>query len=212
MRIDLPMILLSLIASLTVLTGCGQHAVDRVERQPAGRLLTAEELNPGHLAFQNARLILGGTEVPVRLEAQQERNRFKVSVLAKGAVVEVEDYVIDDRTFRFSGVGGETFSPPITLLTFPMRSIGEWTWGGTIVSDPISRAAQATITSTDETINTPAGQFEAVKVEVLLAIDAGAPSPAQRKLTFWFVPQKGLIKREFGASSTRIPVPNPAGP
>lgn len=209
MRFDLPMSLWSLIASFVLLAGCGEHAAETGQAQPAGRLLTAEQLNPRHLAFSQARLILGGTEVPVQLETEEDRGKLKVRVLAKGVVVEVEDYVLDANTFRFAGVGGEAFSPPITLLKFPMRSVGEWTWGGTIVSDPISRAAQARVVSSDETINTPAGQFEAVRVEVELAIDAGAPQKAERKLTFWFVPGQGLIKREFGASSTRVPVHEP---
>jgi hypothetical protein len=42
-------------------------------------------------------------------------------------------------------------------------------------------------------------------VEVKLEIDNGTPTWAQRKLSFWFLPGKGIVRRSFGTSS-RDPV------
>jgi len=40
---------------------------------------------------------------------------------------------------------------------------------------------------------------------VNLKISDGSPTPSKRELRFWFVPGKGLVKREFDYSSLREP-------
>ena len=47
---------------------------------------------------------------------------------------------------------------------------------------------------------------DALLVEVDISMESGAANaPATRQLMFWFVKGKGLVKRDFGASTSRVP-------
>jgi hypothetical protein len=58
-------------------------------------------------------------------------------------------------------------------------------------------------------LNLAGGPYATIRAHVALVLDTGSPEPAKRELMFWFVPKKGIIKRDFGAISTREPATLP---
>lgn len=91
---------------------------------------------------------------------------------------------------------GDFFEPPIPLLKFPMTVGDQWTWTGENLSGDLHKASAKITTSEQPTT---------VRVQVELALDSGTGVPAKRTMTFVFAPGRGVVRREIGESSTRIP-------
>ena len=102
-------------------------------------------------------------------------------------------------------VAGESYQEPMPLLKFPLTIGDSWTWSGKMVAGLEPHNASAKISTAAEQILLPGGPTQSVLVVVDLAIESGASTPAARKLRFWFVENKGLVKRQFGIGSSREP-------
>ncbi len=173
----------------------------------AKRYATLNELQPQSVPYQGAYLIFGG--VPVETKVRTESNDGKTTLFfeSNGAVLDEERYAHDETTFRYLGNQDEGFEPGITLLRFPFDVGEEWTWSGTYRLGPESRKAEATCKSSSQRLNTVAGEFATVRIAVELKIESGAKDPVTQKLTFWFAPKRGVVRREFQYSTTREPMP-----
>lgn len=166
---------------------------------------TPEKLQPGALGANKATLVIGDLSIKVDLVRKVEGQDIEIHLIAEGEPFEVERYRQTNDGFYLVGrqlgdvkAGGEYFDPPIPLLKFPMRDGATWTWEGSNVSGDIPRKATATIK--------PEYKPDMVKVVVKLSVDSGAATPATTDLVLWFAPGKGIVRREFGQYSSRIPL------
>ncbi len=173
--------------------------------------LQASELKPETLPYEEGFLVLAGTQIPVVIEEVREPKKLTLKIKTNGALIEDEVYEFDETGFRFLAGPGVAFSPAIPLIRYPVKSGETWKWAGTMNQSDSSYKATADITAKNETLNIPAGKFETLYVEVNMRLEVGTPEPAIRLLKFWFVPNQGVLRREFGASSTREPrTPEPS--
>lgn len=162
-------------------------------------------LEPGLLPYSKGALILAGQTYPVDVVRETNKDRVYFTLLNHGEVLDREVYVHNDDSFSLASGGGVTYDPPIPLLVYGSRVGGTLTWGGRVVDGPDRSDAKAVVTSEQASLNLAGGFFEGVGVHVDLEI-AMPQGPVGKRLSFWFVPKRGIIKREFGATSTRVPV------
>lgn len=173
--------------------GSGAYIGSKADLQPDG--------NPG----PKAQMVLAGTVIPVDLQTKQDGDQFGISLLYNQELFEKELYQNSGETFGLVNAAGETYKPPIPLLQFPMHVGDTLNWNGTMFTGPAGRDAKATIRSRDDKVDMGDAQTDALRVDVDLEISSGANVPANRHLAFWFVKGKGLVKREFGSSTSRVP-------
>lgn len=171
------------------------------------RYASSNELQPGTVPYDDAYLIFGGVPVETKLTSKHGEGTFAMFFESNGAVIDEERYGFDDTTFRYLGNQDEAFEPGITLLRFPFDVGESWSWSGTYKLGPEKRKAEAAIKTSSQRLNTVAGEFDTVQVSVVLKIESGAVEPVTQKLTFWFAPKHGIVRREFQYSTTREPMP-----
>ena len=159
------------------------------------------------LPYENAALILAGKPLPVKMSSKRSGEVLIFKLDAFGQTVEEEVYRLSDRSFSVERVSDELYDPPIPLIEYPAHSGERYEWAGEMVSGEQSRQAKANIELLGDRLNMFGGQFESLHVMVNLQMESGGPDPAVRTMSFWFVPGKGMVKREFGFSSTREPAP-----
>lgn len=164
------------------------------------------DLNPAAMIPTSAKLKIGEIDMPVEIEQNTSGQQMTIEISAHGQVFENETYFVGDKSFDLLDVAGEHYDPKLPLLRFPMRIGEEWSWTGTMTAGEKPHKASATVTSTNDSVLLPgSGSTDTVLVVVDLAIESGGPTPATRKLRFWFAKDKGLIKRQFGIGSSREP-------
>jgi hypothetical protein len=184
------------------LTGCAARY------SPDEAPVSLAEWRPDHPPYVRANLVLSGTVVPVQVTASRQGDQVRLRLDAHGETLEEELYRLDGDAFRMEYAVGERFDPPVTLMQSPVRPGETWEWAGTLSVGPLSRRATANVVTSREELNLPGGPYDALRVNVTLSLDSGKATPAVRELRFWFAKGRGLVRREFGASSTR----EPAGP
>jgi hypothetical protein len=184
--------------------GCfGVHG----EQSIAQRYTKPEDIQPATLAYDKAYVIFAGNPVATTVSSSVEGGQTVFTFEGEGSVIDVEKYSSDESSFRFVGTETETYSPGITILRFPFEVGEEWTWGGKYKLSPEEREATAKVKTAEERLNTVAGEFMTVRVTVDLSIESGTAKPVNQKLTFWFAPKRGIVRREFQYSTTREPMP-----
>ena len=145
-----------------------------------------------------------GTIIPVEVKRENADGNFALKFWYQGAELEKEVYRSKSNEFDLVNAAGEDYSPPLPLLMFPMHAGDSWKWSGQMLIGPTGRNATAIISTREDKIDTGT-MSDALVVEVDLSIDNGAPTPATRQLMFWFVKGLGVVKRDFGASTSRMP-------
>ena len=165
-----------------------------------------DDLKPTARPGTEARLILAGFETPVQIETRTSGSLFTIELRAHGEIFEEESYEDLPQQFAVRMAAGERYDPAVPILKFPMRVGDTWEWSGRMFTADQSRSAKATIRTSEDKVTEAPGAPGAVKVEVAFRIDNGTDEWAQRSLTFWFVGDQGLLKRDFGIASTRLPV------
>ncbi len=163
------------------------------------------ELKLDQVPYTKADLILAGTRIPVKLSLKRNGTELHFLLWASEQQVEEEVYDLTPAQLALINASGEAFSPPIPLLMFPLSPGREWDWSGTMMSGPTKRLATGTIQTQAANLNIVGGPYETVLVKLKLSMDGGGATPAERELSFWFARGAGLVKREFGSSSTREP-------
>lgn len=200
----------ALLAAIIVFASCNKPSGGSSGLGP--KVLSIRAISATTPPGKSAVLVLSGARIPVEIEGRTSGRFLTLNLLAHGEVVEIERYSSDQNTFSLFEAVGERYVPQIDLIRTPM-SIGEsWKWNGELESGNVSHRAEATISTSQEQLNVVGMSDEALKVRVDLLIDSGEARPAARTLTFWFVPGKGMLMREFGQSSTRAPVSEASGP
>jgi hypothetical protein len=175
-----------------------------------GRLIGSySELKPDAQPGLRADMVMAGTRIPVDVSVKSTGSLFEILLRAHGQTFEREVYRDDPKSFSLVEAAGDRYSPDLELVRFPMRVGDGWNWHGTVSSGGIRRTATASVDSSTTHLYDNGATTEAVKVEVNLSLySEGTKMPAKRKLTFEFVPGKGVDRREFGDASVR----EPAGP
>jgi len=170
---------------------------------------------PDALPYKNADLVIAGTAMPVKFEASRKPGEVVFFLRSKhGEVLEHEAYRFDVGQFSLWRAGGELYEPVIPLLKDPVSAGSNWEWSGqmfpAVDGEPVRnseavRKATAKISLTSDTLNILGGSKSAMRVNVLLSIESGGNVRAQRTLSFWFMKDHGLVKRDFAFASTRGP-------
>ncbi len=176
---------------------------------------TVASYRPDTLPYNEGVLVVAGSRL--RINLSEERKPSEVVFFLKsehGVTFEHEAYKFDSERFSLWQAGGEMYDPVIPLLVNPVRAGSKWTWKGkmTLAADGVpstsefgTSPATAEIATSPDKLNMRTGAVEAMRVDVMLSLESGTPTPALRKLSFWFVNGQGMIKREFAAASTRLP-------
>ncbi|MBX3118034.1 MAG: hypothetical protein KF784_03145 [Fimbriimonadaceae bacterium] len=176
-------------------------------RAPQGPPITIEiaKVSPALQDRQDAQLVLSGLELPVTLNVETEGEMVKIRSEAFGEALETEIYRVTGKEIEMTSAIGETYDPPVLLLQSEMNEGDTWQWEGKISSGAAPYEARAELNVSLDKLNIPGVDDNAVYVRMNLFIDGVGPKPAKRELGFWFVNGKGLLKREFGGASSRMP-------
>jgi hypothetical protein len=197
------LLLLLVVASSMLAATCGKNAKGGVKKGSGIYISSTADLKPD--ADPGAQAAnYGGTVFPVEVKTKKLNNDFTIDLWHDGVSFEQEKYLSTDTEFDLMNAAGEDYTPPIPLLYFPMNAGDSWNWSGQMMIGPSGRAATAVISTREDTIDM-SGSSKALVVEVNLSMDSGANVPATRKLSFWFVKGKGIVERNFGASTSRAP-------
>lgn len=192
---------LLLAAAGAALIGC---ACSKAPGGSGPSLRDAQVFKPDATPGEKAKLVLAGTELPVEVKRRMDGKEVVLELWAHGEIVQQERYLSSPEAFSLVMAGGERYEPALTLLKFPMEIGDAWEWKGKLSAGDIQREATAKITTSSMQVYVPEPE-SGVKVTVDMSLDSGAPTPAKRTLTFWFVEGRGVVKREFGSGSTREP-------
>ena len=189
------------IVALFVVAACNQP-----EALSKDRIGSSSDLVGEGVPYLQGNLILAGTVVPVAIEVKASGDQTRFDLVAHGETIEKEIYGNGPSGYSIIEAGGESYVPPVPILRFPLDVGDRWKWSGTASSGPIRHQATAEISTSREELNVPGGPYSTVRVKVELKFSGtGAAQPTVRNLDFWFAPGKGVVKRQFGASSTREP-------
>ena len=191
----------ALIATLAVLgIGCSQKADGKTARYDA------KSMQAHKLPYTEAYINYAGTLSEAKMSAVNRSGEVDFLFMIDGTLHEKESYKYDDESFRFTRCNDEIYSPGLTLLQFPFNAGDEWTWSGLYRIGDRDRKASAVIKTSSERLYTLAGEFDTVLVVCELEIESGSIEPVYKELKFWFVPGKGLIRRESQHSPSREPM------
>lgn len=150
-------------------------------------------------------LQLPGANIPVAVESTRQGEFFTIQVTAYGEVLETERYRLHDGQFALTEALGETYSPEAPLLGKGTNSDTVWKWSGKIRSGGIDRKAAGEIFGKEIALELVGYKGPGRLVTMDLEIESGERVLAERRLSFFFAKGKGLLKREFGQASTRMP-------
>jgi hypothetical protein len=191
-----------LVATALVMASCNRGST----KGSGPQIAAFTDLNPTGSIGKKAKLKLGEITVDCDVEEKKTENTFTIQLKSYGQLFEREVYAYDAGSFSLSDAAGETYDKPLTLLKFPMNVGDSWRWTGTMTSGNEPHKATAQIsTSSEQLLLAEGGATDSILVVVDLNLESGGPNDATRKLRFWFVKGKGLVKRQFGIGSTREP-------
>lgn len=175
--------------------------------------LNLSELKPDAVPGKS-QLILSGHVIPVDLESIRKESKTVYFWKSHGEVIDTEIYELFSDSYKLRAAVSEGFEPPIVLSQKAISEGQTWKWNGEVVlmsgekmltGDNVRRPAEADVSVQEERINVSGGPYDAFRVTVSLKIKEGARAAKPRKLQFWFVKGKGLVKRVFDETSTREP-------
>lgn len=154
----------------------------------------------------NAVLDYGGAKVQVSLKTIKTPDEIEIQSIDSGEVLESEVYGITPGTVTLKQAAGDSFVPPLPLLT-DSASIGtSTTWKGEVVTGGLNHTATATVVTHAQDYIFRGLPKSSVKVDVSLQLANGSPTPALRQLNFVIVSGNGILQREFGAGVKRTSV------
>lgn len=167
---------------------------------------TSEQLGPGKQPGWNAILLYQDWEVPVQVDQKVEGNDITLRLLAKDQELEIERYRSTPSTFQLVQAASEVFEPPLTLLEFPLVEGELPKWTGKLKLGELAKDATATVENRKAPLGVKGYPDEGIKSIVKVSFDGGGPQATVRVLNFWFVPDRGILKREYEKGTTRLPV------
>lgn len=166
---------------------------------------STSDLKPDVLPGERAFLVLAGSRLPVQVRARRDQGYFTLELVSHDEVLEAERYLATEKGLWLFEATRERYDPPLPLVKYPLRIGDTWEWSGTLDTGNITHKARASVMTDQDRLNVEGFDDDAVRVRAELTIEGGGQKPAERTLTFWIVPGKGILRREFGQASTRIP-------
>ena len=157
------------------------------------------------LPYSAVRLVLAGEVVPATLKRVEKEGLTEFQIVRDGAILEREVYSFSGSTFQLNEIAGVTYEPPVPLVFDPVAIGDDWVWKGTVKSGSQALPATGKLTASREDLNVAGGPFSSVRISFNLSMKVQPDTVADRSLIFWFVDDRGLIKREVGAASAREP-------
>ena len=123
-------------------------------------------------------------------DSDKFKYRQKLFISDKGLFVN-ETYQKIKLLLFITKEGNYVYEKPLLRIPFPIEIGQEWTWSGNeFVNDEIRSVSVKGKASNFEKINTPAGSFDALKVETTLETSSGS----KNVLTEWYAKDLGMIK------------------
>ena len=123
-----------------------------------------------------------------------------------GRAIQDETYIVSKTQVvrsRSGAKGSSALNPPIPIIVYPMVVGKSWKWSGTIVTKGGQTKASATLkVGPKEKVYTAAGIFNTYRVNMVLAIQAGAKTISMPN-SYWFAPNVGMVQQKLA-----IPTPN----
>lgn len=154
----------------------------------------ADEFLPLNAGQTEAVFWSDGTKNDYTLKTWVDGTKTTFQAVSEKMVVDEEIYEVRDSQISLRRAAWEDFVEPVPLLKFPLRLGDEYKWKGTLACSEEKHKGEATVITSGDFVRLKDKSQEAVKVEINLRIDEGAP----RKLSFWFVKGMGVLKTEMG--------------
>lgn len=157
-------------------------------------------LTPDAALSGPAVLTVAKLQLPVDLSMVAEGKALRIEFKSGDVIVESERFTVDDTGFFLLQSMGESFDPPLPLLSNERHS----KWSGRISSadtvgqlEEVARPASAAIKVVQE--------GKSARSEVVLQVEDGSPKPVARKIEFRFEQGSGLVGRisEYGSGWAR---------
>jgi hypothetical protein len=183
---------LAVLIVLTGLVGCDHFHVDTVSPD-SGYVRTIDEFLPLNAGQKSALFTVDGTKTNYAMKTVISGSSISFQAISAGNLVDEEIYDVQGHSILLKRAAGENFEPPITLLKSPLNVGDHYSWKGVLACEIEKIEGHATITSSNDFVPVKDKSEEAVKVEVDLKFGQGA----NRKLSFWFVKGKGVLKTEI---------------
>lgn len=186
-----------------LIAGCGNKQSGTLQ----GPLIANQaDLNISKLAFPKATLSIGGTELEAEVRAKSDEEKLTIESSVSGVVLDTEEYQLTEKEVSVATVTGETFTPAVPIIKYGMHVGDAWKWEGKSSAGGIEHQLSASITTTGDNLFVGSvALHDVVRVDVTLQYDSGTDTPALRKLQFWLVKDKGIVKRSFGGTLIREP-------
>ncbi|MCH8273447.1 MAG: hypothetical protein IH851_01490 [Armatimonadetes bacterium] len=144
-------------------------------------------------------------------ESRAVKNGWEVSVRTRAkmgddAVVGAERLLVSgDEITRVAGPQGR-LSPGLPILRAGARAGDSWKWSGTVTSLAGTASAEADVyVLQPESLKTPAGRFDAVRVQVHMRI-TGEDGVAELVKRYWFVKGVGWVRVETDMPAGRVTI------
>lgn len=190
---------ISILIVASCLAGCTSgHFVDVESRQPFAPKV--EEFLPLDLGTKNSTYSVDGTRTNYVLKTKKDGTEVSFQAISEGTIVDEEIYDVNDQSIFLKAAAGENFEPPILLLKFPLRVGDHYPWKGKLCCEIERISGTAMVTTSTDFVRGKDKSDDAIKAEMILKFGEGA----NRKLSFWFVKGKGILKTEM-AKNVREP-------
>ncbi len=173
---------------------------------PTGEPVVMQELKLDVSPGSRAELLFDKLHAPVDVVRTEKQGLVTFDFRSFDESLDHESYLVSNDAFSLKQIGEESFDPPLPLLKSPMKTGDSWSWSGKLTSGS-THDAGAKISSKGERLKLSGeAEGEAVRVDVRVEIDGGDKKPSERKLSFWFMKGKGVVRREIASGSIRQPL------
>lgn len=170
-----------------------------------GVMVSRESLKPDSDPPPHAQLMYGAPPlIPIDVKTERKGHDFTIDLFAHGELFDFEKYVSTMDYFAVAQAAGEEYVPPIKILEFPLNVGGTARfWEGTLSSELTPQPAHATIRAYSDKVAVGDVSVSTIRSDVEIVLGHDHRPATERRLSFWFEEGKGLIKRQFGTTSTR---------
>ena len=182
----------SILVVVVGIVGCNQIHVDTVTTN-SGYVHGIEEFLPLNAGQTAASFTVDGTKTNYNLKTVASGSTVSFQAISDGNVIDEEVYDVQGHTILLKRAAGENFEPPMTLIKSPLNIGDRYSWKGVLACEIEKIDGHATITTSNDFVPVKDKSEDAIKVEVNLSFGKGA----NRKLSFWFVKGKGVLKTEM---------------
>jgi hypothetical protein len=182
----------SILIVVGCLIGCGHTRMVEVQtNQPFVK--NVDEFLPLDSASAGSMFVVDGSKTNYKLQTKREGTVVRFQATSDGNIVDEEIYDVQENTILLKAAAGENFEPPVTLIKFPLSVGDQYKWKGKLKCEIEHINANAIITTSTDFVQCKDKCDDAIKAEMNLKFGEGA----NRKLSFWFVKGKGIVRTEM---------------